>query len=58
MADFNTHIATSTVVGVGVGLAGYTLLDTPEPNRVITCMLATGLCSLAGILPDLDSGSG
>lgn len=58
MADFNTHISTSTVVGVGVGIAGYFLLDTDEPNRIISCMLGAGLCSLAGILPDLDSGSG
>lgn len=58
MADFNTHIGTSTVVGVGVGFAGYCILDTPEPSRMISCMLAAGLCSLAGILPDLDSGSG
>lgn len=58
MADFNTHISTSTAVGVGVGIAGYFLLDTPEANRIISCMLGAGLCSLAGILPDLDSGSG
>ncbi|MHC2067233.1 metal-dependent hydrolase [Bremerella sp. T1] len=58
MADFNTHISTSTFVGVGVGVAGYFILDTPEPSRIITCMLGAGLCSLAGILPDLDSGSG
>ncbi|GAA4424098.1 metal-dependent hydrolase [Bremerella cremea] len=54
MADFNTHISTSTVVGVGVGVVGSVFLDLP----MTSCMLGAGLCSLAGILPDLDSGSG
>lgn len=54
MADFNTHITTSTVVGAGLGAVGFVALDLPPT----TCMLAAGLCSLAGILPDLDSGSG
>lgn len=54
MADFNTHITTSTIVGVGVGVAGNLFFDFP----MTSCMLGAGLCSLAGILPDLDSGSG
>jgi len=54
MADFNTHITTSTVVGVGVGVVGHFVFDFP----LTTCMVGAGLCSLSGILPDLDSGSG
>lgn len=54
MADFNTHITTSTVVGAGLGLVGHYYFELP----LTTCMIGAGLCSLAGILPDLDSGSG
>lgn len=53
MADFKTHITTSTVVGIGYGAAGYFLGVPPD-----TAMLAAGMCSVSGILPDLDSGSG
>lgn len=53
MAGFKTHITTSTVIGVGYGVAGYALGIPLE-----TCMLGTGLCSVAGMLPDLDSDSG
>ncbi len=54
MADFKTHITTSSAVGVGYGLAGHFLLDAPIPS----CILSAGLCGLAGILPDLDSDTG
>lgn len=54
MADFKTHISTSTVIGIGYGAAGYLRLDAP----VATCVLAAGLCSVSGMLPDLDSDSG
>lgn len=54
MADFKTHISTSTVIGIGYGTAGYFRLDAP----VATCVLAAGLCSVSGMLPDLDSDSG
>lgn len=53
MADFKTHITGSTLVGIGVGLAGYSY-----GFHVQSCLLAGGLCSVAGILPDLDSDSG
>jgi membrane-bound metal-dependent hydrolase YbcI (DUF457 family) len=53
MAGFKTHIGTSTVLGVGYGVTGY-LCGAPLP----TCMLAGGLCSVSGMLPDIDSGSG
>jgi membrane-bound metal-dependent hydrolase YbcI (DUF457 family) len=54
MADFQTHITTSTVIGIGYGAAGYYKLDAP----LATCALAAGLCSVSGMLPDLDSDSG
>ena len=54
MADFKTHIATSTVLGVGYGVAGYFYGHLP----VESCLLAGGLCSVSGMLPDLDSDSG
>jgi len=54
MADFKTHITTSSVIGAGYGAAGYLLLDAPLP----TCVLSAGLCGLAGMLPDLDSDTG
>ena len=53
MADFKTHISVSTAVGVGVGAAGYWAGIPLE-----SCLLGMGLCSVAGILPDLDSNSG
>ncbi len=53
MADFKTHISGSTLAGLGIGLAG---LSYGFPIQ--SCLLAGGLCSVAGILPDLDSDSG
>lgn len=53
MAGFRTHIGTSTLVGIGYGAAGYALGIPPT-----SCLLAGGLCGLAGMLPDLDSDSG
>ncbi len=53
MAGFKTHITVSSVVGVGYGALGLGL-DYPLES----CMLAGGLCGIAGILPDLDSKSG
>jgi membrane-bound metal-dependent hydrolase YbcI (DUF457 family) len=54
MADFKTHITTSTVLGVAYGFGGYGLFDLSVPH----CLIAGALCSLAGMLPDLDSDSG
>lgn len=53
MADFKTHISTSTVVGVGYGAIGYAC-GIPAP----ACFLSAGLCSISGMLPDLDSDTG
>jgi len=54
MADFKTHITTSTVIGIGYGIAGGVLFGVPPAH----CIVAGGLCSVAGMLPDLDSDSG
>jgi len=54
VAGFKTHIATSTIVGLGYGGAAYVAFDVPLES----CLLSAGLCSVAGILPDIDSESG
>ncbi len=54
MAGFKTHITTSTVLGVGYAGAGHFVLGAP----IEACVLAGGLCSVAGMLPDLDSDTG
>ena len=54
MAGFKTHISASTTVGLGYGGLVYSTFDvTPE-----SCLVAAGLCGVAGILPDVDSESG
>ncbi len=54
MADFKTHITTSTALGIAYGGAAYLLFGVPPS----TCIVAGGLCSISGMLPDLDSDSG
>lgn len=54
MADFKTHITTSTVLGAGYAAAGFFYFELP----IESCLIAGGLCSVAGMLPDLDSDSG
>jgi hypothetical protein len=54
MAGFRTHITVSSTLGVGYGAAAFSLYNVPLP----TCILAGGLCSVSGMLPDLDSDSG
>ncbi|MEE2641482.1 MAG: metal-dependent hydrolase [Planctomycetota bacterium] len=54
MADFKTHITTSTVCGMGLGATAYMGFDYPLDQS----LLAAGLCSVAGMLPDLDSDNG
>lgn len=54
MADFKTHLTFSTTLGVAYGGAAYGLFDLPAE----TCILAGGLCSVSGMLPDIDSNSG
>jgi hypothetical protein len=54
MAGFRTHITVSTVLGAGYGGAAYVMYGLPWE----TCLLAGGLCSVSGMLPDIDSDSG
>ncbi len=54
MADFKTHISTSTVVGIGYGYWGVST----QGMSIESGLLAAGLCSVSGMLPDLDSDSG
>ncbi|MBN2292690.1 MAG: metal-dependent hydrolase, partial [Pirellulales bacterium] len=54
MAGFRTHITISSLAGVGYGVGANLLFDMPIP----TCLLAGGLCSVSGMLPDIDSDSG
>ncbi len=59
MAGFKAHITTSTVLGFAYGGAGlYLLRDASGEVPVATCVLGAGLCSVAGMLPDLDSDTG
>ncbi len=53
MADFRTHMITSTAAGAVYGFVGYQF-----GIALPTCIVAGGLCSVSGMLPDLDSDSG
>ena len=53
MADFRTHITVSTIAGALFGVGGY---QSGMPWE--SCVIAGGLCSVSGMLPDLDSDSG
>ena len=54
MANFQTHLTFSTLLGAGYGATAYALYEVPIP----TCVLAGGLCSVSGMLPDVDSNAG
>ncbi|TWU43882.1 hypothetical protein Q31b_14140 [Novipirellula aureliae] len=54
MADFKTHITGSTIVGVVYGYWG----ASTQGMSIESAILAGGLCSVSGMLPDLDSDSG
>ena len=54
MPGFKIHITGSTIVGVAYGAGAWYLGGIPPE----TCVLAAGLCSVSGMLPDLDSGPG
>lgn len=53
MADFKTHITVSSICGAVYGIVGFRAGVPLE-----TCVIAGGLCSVSGMLPDLDSDSG
>tara|TARA_R110002073_G_scaffold65408_6_gene163335 strand:- start:4202 stop:4930 length:729 start_codon:yes stop_codon:yes gene_type:complete len=54
VADFKTHITGSTIVGIAYGYWGVTC----QSMSLESGILAGGLCSVSGMLPDLDSDSG
>lgn len=54
MPGFRVHITGSSIVGAGYGAAAWYVGD----MHPVTCGLAAGLCAVAGMLPDLDSGPG
>ena len=54
MAGFKTHITTSTVLGIGYGAGAYVGYGVPWDQ----CFLAGALCSVSGMLPDIDSDNG
>ena len=54
VADFKTHISVSTLAGIAYGYWGVT----SQSMSLETGILAGGLCSVSGMLPDLDSDSG
>jgi membrane-bound metal-dependent hydrolase YbcI (DUF457 family) len=54
MAGFGTHISVSTILGVGYGWWGSEWLHLPTAS----CVVAGGLTSIGGMMPDLDSDSG
>ena len=51
MANFPTHITTSAVLGATYGTVAHVGYGLPLPS----CLLAGGLCTIAGLLPDVDS---
>lgn len=54
MANFKTHVTVSTLFGIGYGVGAHVAFNAPVPS----CILAGGLCGVAGMLPDIDSDSG
>ena len=54
MPGFRVHITGSSIVGAGYGLATWYVGD----MHPMTCTLGAGLCAVAGMMPDLDSGPG
>lgn len=50
MANFQQHLSCSTATGVALGVGGW-LSGVPIPSALV----AGGLCSLAGMFPDIDS---
>lgn len=53
MAGFKTHISVSTACGVGIAGAGFAFGMHPA-----ACIVTGTLCSVAGMLPDIDSDTG
>jgi membrane-bound metal-dependent hydrolase YbcI (DUF457 family) len=51
LADFQTHLTTSGLLGVAYGVASHWGYEMPLP----TAILAGGLVTIGGVLPDVDS---
>jgi hypothetical protein len=54
MANFQTHLTASTILGVGYGGVAYQMYGVPPAAS----LLAASLCAVSGMLPDIDSGPG
>ena len=54
MAGFKTHITTSTILGIGYGAARMVIIIFRYP----LASWPADLCSVSGMLPDIDSDSG
>lgn len=54
MPGFKIHISASTALGIGYGVGAAALYDVAPA----TAALGAVLCSVSGMLPDLDSGPG
>jgi hypothetical protein len=54
VADFKSHITGSTIVGIAYGFWGVS----QQGMSIESGIVAGGLCSVSGMLPDLDSDSG
>ena len=52
MGNFQQHITCSTATGIAVGGIAYHFGVDPS-----ACLVAAGLCSFAGMLPDIDSNT-
>jgi membrane-bound metal-dependent hydrolase YbcI (DUF457 family) len=53
MPGFTTHISASATLGAGAALAGYS-----AGLPLTTCAVGAGLCTIGGMLPDLDGDTG
>lgn len=53
MANFRTHVTTSTLLGVG-----YTGVGVVHGLTLESAIVAGGLCGIGGMLPDIDSDTG
>jgi len=54
MPGFKVHVTVSSMLGAGYAGVGAAMYGVPLP----TAILAGGLCSVAGMFPDIDSDSG
>ncbi len=53
MPGFESHITTSSALGLSIGAIGYS-----QGMPLTSSVIAAGLCSLGGMLPDMDGDTG